>query len=165
MGAYRMVALGRQHDRESFTCGVDSLDKYLKQQARKDVERRSSACFVMCSNNAPQKVIGYYTLSAYTVELSDLPDTTQKKLPRYPQVPCTLLGRLARDKRHAGTGSLLLVDALKRSLLHASEIASFAVVVHALSEEATAFYEHFGFIRLDETGHQLFLPMVTIEQL
>lgn len=165
MGDYRITKLGRQHERESFCSGVESLDRYLKQQAKKDVERRSSACFVLTAESCPDVVIGYYTLSAFTVNLSDLPVPIRKKLPKYPQVPCSLLGRLARDRGHPGTGSILLMDALKRSLIHASEIASVAVVVNAISEQATTFYEHFGFKRLDEQGQFLFLPMKTIEQL
>jgi GNAT superfamily N-acetyltransferase len=80
-------------------------------------------------------------------------------------VPATLLGRLARDERFPGTGSLLLMDALKRAHDKAAEIASLAVVAHAKDEPALKFYRKFGFVQLGGDPNRVFLPMGTIEQL
>ncbi len=85
---------------------------------------------------------GFYTLSSTAVKLAELPAETTRRLPRYPLVPATLLGRLAVDKRHRGKGHgrFLLADALFRAAR--SEIASFAVIVDAPEDEgARRFYE------------------------
>ncbi|HZT56387.1 MAG TPA: GNAT family N-acetyltransferase, partial [Burkholderiaceae bacterium] len=133
--------LGRQHDRTSFQCGAEALDRYLKQQARQDADKRVAAPFVAVRPRHT-RVLGYYTLSASVLTLADLPDDLARKLPRYPQLPVTLLGRLAVDQstKGQGLGEHLLLDALRRSLAHADHIAAMAVVVDAKDEAAAAFY-------------------------
>ena len=158
--------LGRQHDRTAFHCGADELDRYLKQQARQDADKRVAAPFVAV--RPPETVVlGYYTLSASVLTLTDLPDELARKLPRYPQLPVTLLGRLAVDQatKGQGLGEHLLLDALHRSLTHADQIAAMAVVVDAKDENAAAFYQHYGFIPLQTQPHRLFVPMRSIAQL
>lgn len=163
--AYRFEPLTRQHDRAAFSCGVPPLDVYLQQFARKDADRRVAAPFVMVDEAAPATIVGYYTLSAFAVELAELPEELQRKLPRYPRLPATLLGRLARDGRFPGTGPLLLVDALSRALRQSAEIASLAVVAEAKDEAALRFYRRFNFLPLGNNPNRVFLPMRTIEQL
>jgi len=158
--------LGRQHDRTAFYCGADALDRYLKQQARQDADKRVAAPFVAV-NPPNTRVLGYYTLSASVVTLTDLPDELTRKLPRYPQLPVTLLGRLAVDQSARGqrVGEHLLLDALHRSLTHADEIAAMAVVVDAKDENAAAFYRHYGFIPLQAQPRRLYVPMRVVAQL
>jgi len=158
--------LGRQHDRTAFHCGADALDRYLKQQARQDADKRVAAPFVAV-NPPNTRVLGYYTLSASVVTLTDLPDELTRKLPRYPQLPVTLLGRLAVDQSARGQrlGEHLLLDALHRSLTHADEIAAMAVVVDAKDENAAAFYRHYGFIPLQAQPRRLYVPMRVVAQL
>ncbi len=158
--------LGRQHDRTAFHCGADALDRYLKQQARQDADKRVAAPFVAV-NPLNTRVLGYYTLSASVVTLTDLPDELSRKLPRYPQLPVTLLGRLAVDQSARGQrlGEHLLLDALHRSLTHADEIAAMAVVVDAKDENAAAFYRHYEFIPLQAQPRRLYVPMRVVAQL
>jgi GNAT superfamily N-acetyltransferase len=108
---------------------------------------------------------GYYTLSATSVNLAELPAQATRKLPRYPLVPATLLGRLAVDRRHQGKGCgrFLLADALFRSVR--SEIASFAVIVDAKDENARRFYERESFLPFPDQPMKLFRPVADIEQL
>ncbi len=108
---------------------------------------------------------GYYTLSATSVSLAELPAQTTRKLPRYPIVPATLLGRLAVDRRHQGKGygRFLLADALFRS--SRSEIASFAVIVDAKDESARRFYERESFLPFPDRPMKLFRPMADIKRL
>jgi len=89
------------------------------------------------------------------------------KRPRYPQLPVTLLGRLAVDQGPGGKGhgELLLIDALRRSLEAASEMGAMAVVVDAKDAAAEAFYEHFDCTRLQQQPCRLFLPMKTVAAL
>lgn len=158
--------LGRQHDRTAFRCGAEALDRYLKQQARQDADKRVAAPFVAVRAPEP-RVLGYYTLSASVLTLSDLPDDLTRKLPRYPQLPVTLLGRLAVDQssKGHGLGEHLLLDALRRSLTHADQIAAMAVVVDAKDDAAAAFYRRYGFATLQAQPSRFFVPMRLVAQL
>lgn len=115
------------------------------------------------------RLAGFYTLTQDNIATGDVPRELvgRLNLPRYERIGATLLGRLARDLnyRGRGIGELLLIDALKRSLLMSRQIASAAVVVDAKDEKAYKFYESFGFIPFPESEKRLFLPMATIEQL
>lgn len=110
-------------------------------------------------------IAGYYTLSATSVQLGELPAQTVRKLPRYPLVPATLLGRLAVDRRQQGKGygRFLLGDALHRAAR--SEIASFAVIVDAKDESARRFYERESFLPFPDQPMKLFRPMADIRRL
>ena len=160
---YRVAALGKSHDRKPFSCGSLALDRYLQQQARQDADKRAAAPFVLTEPPAA-RVLGYYTLSASMVGVGELPDTLAKKLPRYPQLPVTLLGRLAVDQslKGQGIGQFLLMDALRRSLEAAADIAAMAVIVDSKDEAAAAFYRRFSFAPLKGQPGRLFLPMTII---
>ncbi len=109
---------------------------------------------------------GYYTLSSHSIDLGELPAHVARKLPRYPLVPATLLGRLAVDRRYKGQelGERLLVDALRRALTQSAQIAA-AVTVDAIDDPAARFYGHFGFIPFPDRPDRLFLLMKTIAAL
>lgn len=95
--------LSRLHDRTDFHCGAEALDRYLKQQARQDADKRVAAPFVAV--RPPEtRVLGYYTLSASVLTLAELPDDLARQLPRYPRLPVTQLGRLAVDRSTKGQG-------------------------------------------------------------
>ena len=129
------------------------------------MERDAAVAYVLVPTHNPTFIAGYYTLSAAQFLLRDLPEEQRRKLPRYPAVPGTLLGRLAVDNTVKGRrlGEQLLVDALHRSLRASRDVASVAVVVDALDEGAAAFYERYGFKRFRDTPLRLFLPMKDIE--
>jgi len=156
--------LATHHDRASFQCGVPELDSYLQTQASQDVRRKVAAVHVLVDRSAPAVIVGYYTLSSFAVETSDMPEEIQKKLPRYPLTPATLVGRLARDLRFPGIGGHLLVDALRRVLLHAGQVAS-AAVVDVKNEAARKFYLKHGFLAFRQNSERLFLPMKVIQTL
>ena len=163
---YRIEALDRRHDRKEFSCGVEPLDRYLKEQAGQDAKKRVAAPFVLCEGKG-NAVLGYYTLSSQSIDVGDWPEDVARKLPRYPVVPATLLGRLAIDRRmHGkGMGEHLLMNALHRALVTSREVASFAVVVDAKDDGAVAFYEKYEFIRFADKPRKLFLSMGTIARL
>lgn len=158
--------LGKAHDRKSFDCGNEHLDRYLREQARQDADKRVAAPFVLTQPGSP-KVLGFYTLSSSIISVGELPPDLMKRLPRYGQLPVTLLGRLAVDRSAAGegVGELLLVDALRRSLQAAQQIAAMAVIVDAKDEQAESFYRHFDFRPFQQTPLRLFLPMAQIAAL
>ncbi|CDM60453.1 MULTISPECIES: GNAT family N-acetyltransferase [Rhizobium] len=159
----RVEILGSQHDRSAFDSGVEPLDRYFRVQAGQDARKNMAAPFVLVL--ADGTVAGYYTLSSMAVNLGDLPEKIVRKLPRYPLLPATLLGRLAVDRHHQGKGfgRFLLADALFRAVK--SEIASFAVIVDAKDDIARRFYERESFLPFPDQPMKLFRPMVDIELL
>lgn len=157
--------LGNQHDRTLFDCGVSILNDYLAKYARQDVKRKASAVFVLVNRADPNRVIGFYTLCATSVLLSELPEEMTKKLPRYPEIPAILVGRLARDINFPRVGELLLSDAITRCVRVANDIAASLIVVDSKGDAATHFYEKFGFLSLPKLDGRLFLPMQTAEKL
>jgi GNAT superfamily N-acetyltransferase len=159
----RVEVLGPQHDRSGFESGVESLDRYFQTQAGQDARKKVAAPFVLVLQD--DSVAGYYTLSSTAVRFPELPTATVRKLPRYPLIPATLLGRLAVDQRYQGRGygRFLLADALYRAVR--SEIASFAVIVGAKDESAKRFYERESFLPFPDQPLKLFRPMADIEAL
>ncbi|MCU1299449.1 MAG: N-acetyltransferase [Acidobacteriaceae bacterium] len=155
--------LGQQHNRAAFSCGEAALDLYLQKQAGQDARKRASVTYVATEDR--KTIAGYYTLSQYAVELEDIPEDIAKKLPKYPTVPASLLGRLARSLAFRGRdiGPMLLMDALRRCLEASKGLASTGVVVDAKNEKANKFYRQFGFLDLPNVKGHLFLPMGTIE--
>lgn len=111
-------------------------------------------------------VAGYYTLSSYAIQLDAVPEEIVKKLPKYPMVPTTLVGRLAVSAkfRRQALGELLLMDALHRSLALSEQVASAGVIAEAQDESAVSFYRKYGFLNLPKVG-RLFFPMGTVAQL
>lgn len=158
--------LSKSHDRKSFNCGERSLNEYLQQYASQDIKRRINKVFVLSPPDTPQKVIGYYSLSAGSLDANDLPEKLRRRLPRYP-VPVVLLGKLAIAESHQnqGLGSILLADALQRVALASQVMAVYALVIDALNEQAAEFYRQFGFITLPSHPLKLFLPMDTVAAL
>lgn len=159
---WRIEALAKRHERAGFSCGAEVLDRYLRQQARQDAEKHVAAPFVL-TDPPGAEVLGYCTLSASIVDVTDIAAGLARKLPRYPQLPVTLIGRLAVHERlkRQGCGALLLMDALHRSLTHAADIAAMAVVVDAKDDAAAAFYRHFSFAPLQRDARRMYLPMKT----
>jgi GNAT superfamily N-acetyltransferase len=159
----RVEPLASNHDRSEFESGVEPLDRYFRTQAGQDARKNMAAPFVLVLPEG--MVAGYYTLSSTSVQLAELPAQTVRKLPRYPLVPATLLGRLAVDRRHQGKGygRFLLGDALHRAAR--SEIASFAVIVDAKDESARRFYERESFLPFPDQPMKLFRPMTDIRRL
>lgn len=165
--ALKIELLGsRKHNRSDFSCGKDSLDTYIRKQASQDLKRRVATVFVLV-DDPELDVLAYYTLSSYTIDISALDESFAKRLPRYPQLLATILGRLAVDQKQKGKGfgELMLIDALKKSLEVSTQVAFSAVIVDALDEDALNFYLKYGFQACTQDSMKLYLPMKTIEEL
>lgn len=156
--------LGPEHDRSGFSCGVDALDRYLKQQASQDVRRRVANCFVASPVDSASTA-GFYTLAAASIPLLELPEADAKRLPRYPVLPAALIGRLAVDRQYHGRdlGAALLFDAMARAIK--ADAAVFAIIVDAKDERAASFYQRFGFTAFASRPLSLFLPAATVAKL
>ena len=162
----KIEPLGSHHNRAGFACGVESLDRYFKTQAKQDVKRKINGVFVLVDPREPAKVLGYYTLCATALAQGDVPVAARKHVPRYPLVSATLVGRLAvvGHQQRQGLGALLLADAVKRAYASASSIGSSVLIVDAINEQAAAFYEANGLVRLPDSL-RLILPMQAIAKL
>lgn len=163
---YVIEHLEKKHNKKEFSCGIETLDSYLKIKASQDVKKNVAATYVLTANNL-EMVIGYYTLSSIGIFPGELPDELVAKLPRYPVLPGILIGRLAVDKnsQKKNIGTYLLIDALKRSLAVSKQIGIVAVLVEAINEKAAAFYKNHGFTSFEDNAHKLFLLSSTIRKL
>jgi len=151
--------LNSSHDRASFTCGNDHLDHYLKKQAKQDMKRRICRVYCITQNASPADILGFYTLSSLSIDLGELTPDIQRKLPRHP-IPAALIGRLAvkTEAQGLGIGKIMLANAIWRTLKISDEIGIYAMVVDAINESASRFYQQFGFTTLT-TNSRLFLPL------
>jgi GNAT superfamily N-acetyltransferase len=127
----------------SFDSGEPSLNEWLKKRAFKNHVSGASRCFVLC---AGANVIGYYSLSAGAISHETAPKPMRRNMPG--PLPVLLLGRLAVDKRYhnQGIGQALLRDAMLRAVNVAGDAGVFALLVHALSDQAKQFYLSRGFV-------------------
>ncbi|HEU5327245.1 MAG: GNAT family N-acetyltransferase [Thermomicrobiales bacterium] len=148
----------RQHDRAGFSCGETALDHYFRRQAGQDHRRHVATVFVAVEYGS-DAVAGFYTLSATAIRLDGLPAVLARRLPRYPELPAILLGRLVVDTRWQGhgLGRLLIADALVRCAA-LTEIGVLFLVTDAKDAAAASFYHHLGFLPLtDQPLRQLFV--------
>jgi predicted GNAT family N-acyltransferase len=156
----------QKHICVNFSCGQTSLDNYIREKASHDLKKKVATVFVL-TDDPNTDVLAYYTLSAYTVDIAVLDESFAKRLPRYPSLPATLLGRLAMDDRQKGNrfGELLLMDALKKSLDTSQHIASLAVIAESLDKKALSFYIKYVFQSFKQEPMKLYLPMKSVAEL
>ena len=154
----KAIELLGKHDRAAFSCGVASLDDWFRHRAGQDEKRNVARVFIAIDDQGG--IVGFYSLSSFTLTIADLPPDYAKRLPRYDAIPAALIGRLARDEkvRGEGVGELLLADAVRRVIGAARSLAVFAIVVEATDEKAAAFYRDFGFTPFPSRPLRLFMP-------
>lgn len=160
---WREEAIARRHDRKTFDCGSNALNDYLRKYARQNHESGGAKTFVATSLAAPNRVLGYYTISPASVEFARVPASMTVKLGKY-EVPVFKLGRLAveRGVQGAGLGGELLLAAGERALAVASSVGGVALAIDAKDERAARWYERFGALTLLDDPLRLILPLSTI---
>jgi len=151
-------AITSAHDLAQFHCGIDALDDWLRFRALKN-EGRSSRTYIVSQERT---AVGYYCLSTGAEKLASVPSKLKRNSPE--PVPLILLGRLAVDLNHQGkgVGAGLLKDALQRVAQISQVVGSRAVIVHAIDQNAMAFYIKYGFIEFPNGSQTMFLPIETI---
>ena len=150
----------RLHNCAGFDCGIPELNDYLTRYATQDRRRNLSQVYLLVDTDKPAEVLGYYTLSAAHVEIKQISEWEQRRLPRYP-IPCFRMGRFAvgQEIQGRGIGKRLLGCAVDRCLLARQEVAAYALIVDARGTKAKSFYEHFGFIAFADIPYSLYLPI------
>lgn len=151
--------LAAHHETRAFACGIGSLDDWLKQRAMKNQVTGASRTFVVCDG---KRVVGYYALASSAVAVEVATGRLRRNMPD--PIPVVVLGRLAVDQslKDAGMGRALVRDACLRVIAAADAIGIRGMIVHALSEDAKAFYEHVGF---DSSPLDPMILMATIADL
>jgi predicted N-acetyltransferase YhbS len=137
----------KRHDRKSFVSGNEELDQFFQTQARQQMEKRLSVCFVML--NGESKIIGFYTLSSASVEANESRISSSK----YVSLPVVLIGRLAVHSQFQkqGLSGLMLVNIIERvRKLSESEIGVKGIFVEPKSEEISLYYLKYGFLKLEK---------------
>lgn len=156
--------LSRSHDLSQFNCETHpSLNEWLKRFALANQQNDTSRTYVVHRAN---RVVGYYSIATGSVLRESVSVRMAKGLANHP-IPVLLLTRLAidRSERGKGLGKALLKDALRR-MAHASDIvAARAVLVHAIDDQAAAFYRHFGFEPMPGNDLHLMLLMKDLRAL
>ena len=134
--------LTEAHDLELFQSGTDSRDQWLRRRARANQVSGASRTYVVALEG---RAVGYYCLSSGGLDLADAPGSIRRNMPD--PIPVAVLGRLAVDQRWQGKGlgAALLQDAALRAAQAAAILGVRGLLVHAISEEAKGFYEHYGF--------------------
>jgi ribosomal protein S18 acetylase RimI-like enzyme len=157
----RIEPLGDHHDRANFSCGIPALDDWFRNRAGQDERRNVSRVFVAVDDRFG--LVGYYTLSSFSIAPDELPHDLSRKLPRYGAIPAVLIGRLARNQRARGghLGEMLLTDAIRRVGGAARSVAVYAIVVDAKDERAAEFYRSYGFQPFPLRPQRLFLTTAT----
>lgn len=165
MSSYVLELLDGSHDREGFSSGLDSVDRYLRETARGHLEKGVSVTRVMVETDAspPKAVLGYFTLSCITVEAREWPGAP-KGLPKQ-TVAAVLLGRLAVAKiaHGKGIGSMLVAAARQLARETIVRTGGLGLVVDAANEEIVGFYARYGFQRVVPNGLRMFLPASSLE--
>lgn len=156
--------LSSDHERESFDCGKELLNSFLKRLANQYRKKNLGQTYVVATPD--KRVIGYYTISTSRVDFDNVPDDLRRQYPQIP-IPVVLLGRLAVDKafQSQGIGKTLLVKALRQAGELAETIGIAAVEVHAIDDKARGFYLKYGFTSLTDDQQHLYLPIKTINKL
>lgn len=153
----------KNHNRKDFDCGVDALNNYLRMMASQQSAKDNTRTFVLEDVKNPAHIIGYYTLTMTSLDLTLLPQPLQKKHTNVHSVG--LIARLAVDRRYfkQGYGEWLLIDALRKLLL-ASESVAFPLVVVDSKEGAIQFYKKFGFECFLDRTNKLYMTIVDIRK-
>jgi GNAT superfamily N-acetyltransferase len=152
--------LTARHDVTGFSCGQPALDRWLKTRAL--ANQAKGFTVVMVVHDA-RRVVGYYGLTPTAVVAAVMPRRVRTGQPPDP-VPGLLLGQLATDTSYAGRGigTGLLKHALARSLAGARLIGGRALVVHALDDQAAAFWRRRGFLPSKDDPLTLFRSLLDI---
>lgn len=160
----KIEELSRKHNRKEFDCGVPALNQYLKKTARQHITKGISKTFVLIDVSAPNKILGFFTLAFCEVQADDLPAKIAKKYPR--RVPAAKLARLAVSIEHQrqGLGSLMMVNAIERTILISQNVGIIGFFVDAKDEKAKEYYQQFGFIPLPVHTLTLFIPLTKLKE-
>lgn len=153
----------QQHDRKAFDCGIDELNRFLQQQARQKTVKHISKTYVASFDSAPATIIGYHTLTGYSV----ITPPVHRDYKKYPHpLSAVKLARLAVDLSYQGQrlGERLLINAIYRTVLVEQQISAIGLFVDPQFPEIIPFYQQYGFLPADPDNSsclEMWLPIKT----
>jgi GNAT superfamily N-acetyltransferase len=155
--------VSKKHDRETFDCGDEALNEFLRRYARKSHERGGAKTF-LAIEDAGDTILGFYSLSPASVDYARTPEILRRGLARH-EVPGFRLARLAVDRRFQGQGigGQLLLAAGRRCLWAAAEVGGVVLVIDAKNKGVAGWYAGYGAVPLLDAPLSLLLPLATIE--
>lgn len=156
--------LAGDDDRETFDCGRESLNQWLRRHAWRNQQGGASRTSVICDGTTGA-IIGYVSLSTAQIERAFLPKAAQRNQPD--PLPAILLGQLAIDRRYhrLGYARSLMWFALSTAVRVSKDIGCFAVLTHPLDDGLRAFYRRFGFEELPgDPNRAMIVRMVDLER-
>lgn len=153
------MPLTEHHVTDGFSCGIDSLDQWLKRRSLKNQIQGASRTYVVCNET---RVVAYYALASGAVTSTDATGRFRRNMPD--PIPVVVLGRLAVDQtlHGKGFGRSLVRDAGMRVIQAADAIGIRGITVHALSDEAKRFYERVGFEPSPLDPHLLMITLADL---
>lgn len=165
------------HDRDGFDCGLESVNAFLREQARRQMEQRINRTWVLTGIADPAEllhpILGFFTLTQSTVHRAELPaDTVLSRFPMYP-LPVIKLAWLgvavALQRSELRVGELLLLEALHTARYIVEQTGlGIAVVTDPLTEACDQFFRKYGFLPMEMEfveRQSLFIGMKSIRQL
>ncbi len=156
----------RRHNRKCFDCGVDDLNQFLRHQARQKSAKQISKTYVICKTAESTNIIGYHTLTGYSVTTPP----PHKDYNKYPHpLNAVKLARLAVDRLYQKerVGEKLLIDAIYRTVLVAEQISAIGLYVDPMTPDVIPFYQQYGFLAAEPSNHsqlEMWLPIKTCVQ-
>lgn len=152
--------LGEHHVLDHFCSGTASLDEWLRRRARINQATGPTRTYVACED---QKVVGYYALASGSISTSDSVGRLRRNMPD--PIPVAVLARLAVDQDRQGRklGRGLVRDAARRVLTAAGEIGIRGLIVHAITDDAKAFYLALGFLQSPTHDMTLMIPLADLQ--
>jgi GNAT superfamily N-acetyltransferase len=156
--------ISKKYDRETFDCGEEALNEFLRRYARKNHELGAAKTFLAIDDANNKSILGFYSLSPASVDYPRTPETVKRGLAR-DDVPGFRLARLAVDRKlqGQGLGGQLLLAAGRRCLLAAAEVGGVVLVIDANNERVAGWYAACGALPLLDAPLSLLLPLATIE--
>jgi GNAT superfamily N-acetyltransferase len=160
--AWHEEAVARSHDRKGFDCGDADLNAFLVRFARQGHEQNAAKTFCAIADDAPDRILGFYSLAPASVAHAAVPQAMTRGLARH-NVPGFLLARLAVDRTVAGRGlgGQLLLAAALRCLRASTEVGGILMMIEAKNERAAAWYRGFGAEPLADHPLTLVTPLAT----
>src|SRR5258708_24219927 len=161
---WREEPIGKQHDRETFDCGEEALNEFLRRYARKSHELGGAKTFLAIDDASGQTILGFYSLSPTSVDYARTPEIIRRGLARH-DVPGFRLARLAVDRKlqGQGLGGQLLLAAGPPCLIASAEVGGVVLVIDAKNERVARWYAGYGAVPLLAAPLSLLLPLATIE--
>jgi hypothetical protein len=170
------------HDCSEFTSSFGTIRKFIQEQAARVMSNGVTNVFVL-TEKGDNRVRGYFTLSSLAIEFAELPEKLQKKLPKYPAIGATLLGRSGVDEQYRNAllgagqkprlGEFLFFDAQQKVLNASKTVASAFMIIDVLeptpeelgrgAKDPMPFYLQYGFAALPNKNRTVFKSVKAIE--